>query len=246
VFVGLAVVFALGFVVFGVGSGSSGISDALQGAFHFGGGGGSSISKAQKAALAHPRTPSKWQDLASAYEQKQQWQGAVDALNHLVSLRPKDGEALQELAGDQTQLENQIYSNLVTQQSIAASLVPAATFQPSTSTALGKALAGGDPVEAALEAQANTGLSNMQEQLVTAESATEGTYRKLADLTPSDANAQLLLGQSAQTAGDTATAIKAYKAFLKLAPTDPEAAQVKTQLKSLAAASTGTGSPASG
>jgi tetratricopeptide (TPR) repeat protein len=246
VFVVLALVFALGFVVFGVGSGSSGISDALQGAFNFGGGGsGTSISKAKKAALDHPRTPSKWQDLATAYEQKQQWRGAVDALNHLVSLRPKDGEALQELAGDQTQLENQIYSDLVARQATAASLVPAATFQPSTSTTLGKALTNGNPIESALEAHAQTNLSAMQEQLVTAEANTESTYQKLADLTPNDANAQLLLGQSAQNAGDNATAIKAYKAFLKLAPSDPEAAQVKSQLKSLDA-STGTGPASSG
>jgi tetratricopeptide (TPR) repeat protein len=246
VFVLLALVFALGFVVFGVGSGSNGISDALQSAFNFGGGGGTSISKARKAALDHPLDPGKWQDLAVAYEQKQQWQDAVDALNHLVSLRPKDADALQELAGDQTQLQNQVYSDLVAQQATAAALVPAATFQPSTSTAIGKALANGNPLEAALEAQANTNLSNMQEKLVTAEAATEGTYKKLAALTPNDANAQLLLGQSAQNAGDNATAIKAYKAFLKLAPTDPEAAQVKSQLKSLTATSTGTGSSPSG
>ena len=44
-FVLLAVVFALGFVFFGVGSGSTGISDALQNAFNFGNKGGSSISK---------------------------------------------------------------------------------------------------------------------------------------------------------------------------------------------------------
>ena len=36
-FVLLAVAFALGFVIFGVGSGSTGISDALQNAFNFGG-----------------------------------------------------------------------------------------------------------------------------------------------------------------------------------------------------------------
>ena len=246
VFVLLAAVFALGFVVFGVGSGSTGISDALQGAFHFGGGGGSSISKAQKAALAHPRDPSKWQDLATAYEQKQQYQGAVDALNHLVSLQPKNQGALQQLAGDQSQLANQIYSDLITQQSVASALVPGATFAPSSATLLGKALANGDPLQAALQQNASTQLQTQQEKLITAERATEGTYQKLADLTPTDANAQLLLGQSAQTAGDNATAIKAYKTFLKLAPTDPEASQVKSQLKSLSAASTGTGSSSSG
>ena len=43
VFVFLALVFAVGFVAFGVGSGSSGISDLLRGNF-FGGGGTSTSS----------------------------------------------------------------------------------------------------------------------------------------------------------------------------------------------------------
>src|SRR5205807_8138263 len=46
-YVGLAVAFMLGFVLLGVGSGSTGISDVLQNAFHFGSHGGTSISKLQ-------------------------------------------------------------------------------------------------------------------------------------------------------------------------------------------------------
>jgi predicted TPR repeat methyltransferase len=52
-------------------------------------------------------------------------------------------------------------------------------------------------------------------------------------LNPSDATTQIQLGQAAQAAGDSATAIAAYTAFLKLAPTDPLAAQVKQALASL-------------
>ena len=46
-------------------------------------------------------------------------------------------------------------------------------------------------------------------------------------LTPNDPNVQLQLGQSAQAANDTATAIAAYKKFLKLAPHDPLASNVE-------------------
>src|SRR6266498_1693259 len=53
VFVFLALVFAVGFVAFGVGSGSSGISDILRG--NFGGGGTSSqIKDDQKKIKANP------------------------------------------------------------------------------------------------------------------------------------------------------------------------------------------------
>jgi cytochrome c-type biogenesis protein CcmH/NrfG len=241
----LAVVFALGFVVFGVGSGSNGISDALQSAFNFGGGGGTSISKAQKKANAHPADANAWRDLASAYETKQQPQGAVDALKRYVALRPKDTSGLQELAAEQTQLATQVYNQLTAQESVAAVSVPAATFAPASTSPLGKAFANQDPVQSALQSAANTSLGSLQQKLVAAEQQTESTYSRLVQLDPTDANSQLLLGQSAQTAGDTGTAVKAYKAFLKLAPDDPDASQVRSQLKSLTG-STATGSASSG
>src|SRR5919197_3555298 len=61
VFVFLAVVFAGSFVVFGVGSGSTGIGDLFRGDFGgiFGGGGSSgspSVSKAQKEGQKNPKS----------------------------------------------------------------------------------------------------------------------------------------------------------------------------------------------
>jgi hypothetical protein len=53
-FVFLALVFALGFVFFGVGSGSS-IGDLLQGNFTRGSSSGASISSLQKKAAQHPQ-----------------------------------------------------------------------------------------------------------------------------------------------------------------------------------------------
>jgi outer membrane protein assembly factor BamD (BamD/ComL family) len=44
---------------------------------------------------------------------------------------------------------------------------------------------------------------------------------------------QLELAQTAQSASDYATAIAAYKKFLKLAPDDPSAPDVKRLLKQL-------------
>ena len=52
---------------------------------------------------------------------------------------------------------------------------------------------------------------------------------------PKDPNVQLELAQAAQQAGDTVTAIAAYKAFLRLAPDDPTALDRRAQqLKQLA------------
>ena len=55
-------------------------------------------------------------------------------------------------------------------------------------------------------------------------------------LAPKDPNIQLELAQSAQQSGDSATAIAAYQAFLKLAPDDPSAGIVKQQIAQLKAA----------
>jgi predicted TPR repeat methyltransferase len=44
---------------------------------------------------------------------------------------------------------------------------------------------------------------------------------------------QLEVASAAQSAGDVTTAIAAYKAYLKLAPDDPNAPSVRQQLKLL-------------
>ena len=64
------------------------------------------------------------------------------------------------------------------------------------------------------------------------------TYKKIAAAAANKgdkAQAELNLGQIAQQIGDTTTAIAAYKKFLKLAPTDPTAPDVKRLLKQLGA-----------
>ncbi len=81
--------FALGFVFLGIGSGSNGITDALQNAFNFGNGSsGTSISSLQKKTEKNPRSAQAWRDLATAYETKQRTNDAITALVQYTSLRP--------------------------------------------------------------------------------------------------------------------------------------------------------------
>jgi len=238
-FVLLALVFALGFVFFGVGSGSTGISDVLQNAFNFGGtSGGSSISKLEKQTVKHPTNATDWRNLATAYEQKQQTQNAVNALETYSSLKPKDQGALAELAAQYGTLATN-YSNdyANAQQAMAEQESPAAAFAPAATTPFGKAFADPtalkDPISAAVATlsanQQQTAYTNYQ----TAQQSAEAAYKKLVALNPSDATSQIQLGQAAQAAQDSATAIAAFKAFLKLAPADPLAPQVKAALKTL-------------
>jgi tetratricopeptide (TPR) repeat protein len=250
-FVFLALVFALSFVFFGVGSGSTGISDALQNAFHFGGG-GTSVSKLQSKADKHPTDAQAWRDLATALEQKHRTQEAVNALERYTALKPKDQGALAELASQYGTLATNYsndYSNA--QNEALAASTPGTAFAPASTTALGKAFADPnalkDPISAAVESLVSTKQSTAYSGYQTAQQNAEKTYKKLAALNPNDATTQIQLGQAAQSAQDTATAIAAYEKFLKLAPTDPTAPQVKAALKSLKAqTAASTSSSASG
>jgi Flp pilus assembly protein TadD len=234
------VLFLLTFALLGVGSGSSGISDALSSAFHFGSGGGTDIAKLERATAAKPKDVKAWRDLATAYEQKTRTADAVAALQQLSLLQPRNANVLQELASQQTTLVNTYSNDASAASSIAGLSASSASFQPPPTTALGKATASlADPIDSAIQQSASTAQSTAQGKLTQAQQAAETTYQKLAALTPKDATAQIQLGQAAQAAGDTATAKSAFTAFLKLAPTDPLAPRVKQVLKSLSGSSTG-------
>src|SRR6266699_1393548 len=104
VFLLLAVIFAGGFVFFGVGSGSTGLGDLLRGNFNiFGSNSGSTNSSAVKSALkktqAHPKDPNAWNDLATAYQTDGKLTESNAALEHVLKLKPNDIGALQRVAG---------------------------------------------------------------------------------------------------------------------------------------------------
>jgi tetratricopeptide (TPR) repeat protein len=237
-YVGLAVAFVLGFVLLGVGSGSSGASDVLGSMFNFGSGGGTSISKLQAKVEKTPGNAQAWRDLATAFEQKQRTQDAVNALERYTALRPKDQNALSELAAQYGTLANNYatdYSNAQAEASQHAS--PGAVFAPAATTPFGKAFSDPsalqDPISAAVQTAASGKQSTAYTNFQNAQKSAESAYQKLVALNPNDATTQIQLGQAAQSAGDTKTAIAAYNAFLKLAPTDPLAPQVKQALKAL-------------
>jgi tetratricopeptide (TPR) repeat protein len=248
-YVGLAVAFVLGFVLLGVGSGSTGAADVLGNMFNFGSSSsGTSITKLQKKVDASPKDAKTWRDLATALEQKQRTQDAVNALERYTALRPKDQNALAELASQYGTLATNYatdYSNAQAEGQQFSS--PGAVFAPASTTPFGKAFADPtalqDPISSAVQALASNKQSTAYTNFQTAQKNAEGVYQKLSKLNPNDATTQIQLGQAAQSAGDTVVAIAAYEDFLKLAPTDPLAPQVKQALKQLqASAATSTSS----
>jgi len=234
-FAALAIVFAFGFVLFGIGSGSTGISDALQNFFQgFSLSGGTSTSSLVKKTQEHPKNAAAWRNLATKYEQDNQDANAIAALTTYTTLRPKDTDALSELAGLDLQRASDwetVYEGL---EEKAQALSPTSPFAPKSTSALGKAYASlTNPITSALQSDSTTAAENAYSQVYTYLGDRQSAYKKLAKLNPKDANTQYELGQASQDAGDSKTAITAYTTFLKLAPDDPLAGTARKALKQL-------------
>jgi tetratricopeptide (TPR) repeat protein len=235
VFVFLALVFGLGFVLFGVGSGSSGIGDILQNQFNFGGG-STSIGDLQKKTREHPKDAAAWRDLGSRLATDSRTDEAITAWERYTALRPKDDTGLRQLAGLLTTRAQdlQYEAQLASYQAQAVAGTP---FQPAATTPFGKAFADPnslqDPVSQAVANLANQKASEAYSKLSSVQTKAVATYRQLIKLDPTDPTLQIQLADASLNSGDQKTAIAAYKKFLKLAPEDPLVPAVKKQLKQL-------------
>jgi len=235
VFLLLAVIFAGGFVFFGVGSGSTGLGDLLRGNFNiFGSNSGSTNSSAVKSALkktqAHPQDPNAWNDLASAYQTDGKLTEANAALEHVLKLKPNDIGALQRVAGFyETKAQNKEAEAQNLQAQAPLSL--AGVLGVSSASPLGQALSN-DPTSQQLTQKAQAAFAEAN----TAIQKDTDLYKRIAKLQPNDVNTQFHYAQLADITGDTAAALKAYKQVVKLAPTDPSAQQAKQRIAVLSLA----------
>jgi tetratricopeptide (TPR) repeat protein len=226
-FVLLALFFAFGFVLFGVGAGGVGVGDIFKGS----GGTGVSVSDAREKTEERPQDPAAWRDLATALQADGDTEEAIAALDTAVQLAPKDASAYRELAGLHLTLASKRQQDAQLAQAIAIYRAPSQSF-PSLLGPTGQEVAQdpiADGVNAVVSGRISSALSDANTQATLAVDA----YEKLADLEPNDPNTQLELAQAAQQTGDVTTAIAAYERFLKLAPDDPSATVVRDQLKQL-------------
>lgn len=238
VFVLLAVVFMASFVFLGVGSGSSGIGDLLNGNFGslFSSGSGSSaqVKKDQKLIAKNPKDYPAYKDLAAAQASDGKLDDAIATLEKLKTLRPKDTDGLTQLAGLYLRKADIARNEAIAVQDATQSVVSPSTFAPAATTAVGKAYQGfTDPVASAISNDANQKLQAAYSKLTTAYSSAVVAYQAVAKASPNDPSVQFALAQTAEQAQDAPTAIKAYTAFLKLAPEDPTAPAIRQHLKQL-------------
>lgn len=228
VFVFLAAVFALGFVFFGVGSGSTGLGDILRGNFNIFGSKGSTTSSGVKKALARtkksPNDPAAWSALTNAYQTDGKLDQANAARVHYLKLRPNDAEALQSAAAYFENKANEKYTEAQTLRQEAPLDYGTVVGVGSTSQ-LGQILAQ-DPVSQQASQKANAAVTEFTTDLKKDE-----TYlRRLVKAQPDDPNTQYRLAQIADYLGDSKVALVAYKRVMKLAPNDPIARTAKQRV----------------
>jgi tetratricopeptide (TPR) repeat protein len=239
-FVLLALVFAVGFVAFGVGSGSTGISDIFRNGL-FGGGGGSGLSSRikddQKKIAANPNNIEAYRDLAANYQQRQETDKATATLQRAAQIRPKNLDVLGDLARiyrGQAEAAKNAAAVAQTELSSRAVTPPGVDLNSS----LGQAL-GSDPLTQSLRSSFTEAFSKM----TTAFTKAEASYKGVASAargTSQEANAQLQLGslavEAVQATGqrsDIVVAVDAYKRYLKLEPKGVSATQVRQTLTQL-------------
>ena len=233
-FVFLALVFAVGFVAFGIGSDQgTGIGDILRDS-----GGSSSgnlsVGDAREQLKDNPRSAEAKLDLATALQEDGQTAEAITVLTQYVEQRPKDQDALRELAGLHLGLANARGQDAQVAQLRASYLTFGSTFSVPLDLGNGATL-GPDPIDEAITTQASQEVNEAYAKAQAAYQKAEEAYDKLAALAPRDANVQLELAQAAQQSGNVDRAIKAYQRFLALAPDDPSAEIVKQQIAQLKA-----------
>ena len=226
----LALIFGLGFVLFGVGAGGVGIGELLRG--DGGGSGGPSAGDARDRLEENPKDAQALRDLATALQVDGDPEESIDPLEQYVALKPGDTDALRELAGlylaraRQGQQEAQVAQ--LRAQLVTGGGIFGQGLQLDANQSLGE-----DPISKAVNDEAT--------RLATAAfTAAQGdydkalsTYEKLVKVSPDDPTVQIELATTAEQSGDYARAVTAYKRYVALAPDDPNVALVREQIKRL-------------
>jgi tetratricopeptide (TPR) repeat protein len=234
VFAFLALSFGLGFVVFGVGTGISGTSlgdifqDILQ---RRSAQSDSSVDEAREKVRENPLDAAAQLELATALQSEGRLDEAIAALDRYTGLRPRDTDALQQLAvlwGTQAARARQ-EAEAAAAEAQEANL--ASTFIQGES-AFAQALYQTRISEAVSEL-ANTRSTEAQTRAVEASRNEAEVYERLSVLLPDEAVIFLQLGQASFAAGDTQAAIGAWERFLELAPDDSSAPLIRQQLELL-------------
>ena len=243
IYVLLAVVFAAGFVVLGVGSGSTGIGDVLSNLFK--GGSSSSLSSRikddQKKINAHPRNMAPYLDLATLYQQKGDTTSQIQTLESAANISPKNVDVLSQLASVYRAQAASAQTSFNDAESALATndATPPGLFD--INSTLGQAFTA-DPLSQALKTKA----TDEYTKLGTAFTKAERAYQRMATAargTSQESTAELQLASVARDAFALFTsqvthaqiALAAYQRYLKLEPSGVQANLARQTISQLQA-----------
>ena len=227
----LAVVFALSFVLVGVGSGNGGGLQQLWNNI-FGGNGGTSLSKAQDEVKTDPKNAKGYLDLATAYEEQSNPGLAIGAYQHYLQLKPKDANTW-ALVGGLEMTQGSKYSTQSQSAQQAAQLAdPSAPFLPGGT--LGSAV-GTNPAYQGASTAASTRTSLLYQKAQAAFTSAVTDYQRASTLRPKSTIYPLELAQAAINAGNGKVAIQALQNYLKVYPSAPNKKAIKREIKQLQA-----------
>lgn len=245
VFALLAVVFALMFVIAGVGTGGPSMLDMLSDSA------GSADAPEQVPANAAvkdaltksqsaPEDPQSWLALAQAYVNTGELAKVAETVAVASELAPKDAtvqaavanvylaEAAAAMQKAQTEYAAaQEKSNVGGRPAVPQSVIPG---QASGATKFQTAQ---ESISSAIMQEASEKVSPLQAEATDAYKAAMVAQTIVTDLKPTDAAAWFRLGQISTAANDGVRAIAAYKKFVKLAPADPLTIKVKEEIDRL-------------
>jgi tetratricopeptide (TPR) repeat protein len=231
VFLALAIVFAGGFVFFGVGAGGSGIGDYFSDLFGRNPSvAGPSVEDARAKVAKNPNDAAAHLELGRALQAQGRTEEAIGEYERYTSLKPRDSEAMRTLAalyGQKVAEAGRAVDRAnaeVQEATLRQQLAPSSPFAQELTK---------DKVAESVAALAQERLQDAQAQLQRVARLQTSVYEQLTLLIRDDPLLFLQFAQAAEAAQEYESAIAAYKQFLELAPDDPSAKQVQERINLL-------------
>jgi tetratricopeptide (TPR) repeat protein len=239
-FVFLAVVFGLGYVIFNVGGTIPGVGlgDVLQNIGQDTAG-GPSEGDARERIEDNPNDPQGYYDLATALQRKGKNEEAIQPLERYLELKPRDRAALGMLAGLHLTRARRAQDDASRAQFELTQITGGDTFAPGSSSNFGQEFGQGK-ITQLLAQDLNTRLSSSYVKAQESYRGAADAYKKLIAVIPDSEEADqpslfLQLAFAAESSNNINEAIKAYRRYLVVAPDSPNEQGIRQRIQQLQA-----------
>ena len=236
----LAVVFAVSFVFFGVGSGSGALSDLFT--FNwFSGGSSDPVEKLVKKLEKDPTNTTVLRDLGTTLDSRTppRIDDAVRVYERWVQLRPRSVDALSTLANEYGK-QAQAFADQ-TQTPKAAFLAPLDSYKVAPSnTPLGQALDAQVPTELSSTSLKQGEAGQLLSKQKRAYENRIAAYQRLAKIQPDEPGWTFQVADTTRQAGERLLAIQRYQEFIKKVPDDASVSIAQGYIKQLRSSTTTT------